>query len=947
MKMKLLLFMGLIAGSVSLSFITASSTYAQQATVNYFAPTVILAVDDATPATDPAAEDTGPPSTCKIEGIGWILCPVVKEMAKVVDGAYAFVSSLLAVQPLLSTGKTAGVYNAWSIMRNFANVAFVIAFLIIIFSQLTSVGLNNYGIKKMLPRLIVAAILVNISFWICAVAVDVSNILGSSVNGLFHNIVTNPDNATCKVMPTEGTQNCMKFTVGEDDAASTGEGWAGIAGLVLAGTGVAIGVLYATFAALLPALLAAILAIVTVFLVLTLRQALIILLIVVSPLAFVAYLLPNTESLFKKWLGLFKTLLLMYPIIAGIFGASALASVIVMQTAQGDYKVAIQIMGAAISIIPLALTPVVMKTAGGLLNRFGGIVNNPNKGPVDKLRKKAEGYRDYRQGLAKGRRIKRASDFRAGKTFNGKVGSKLFGAAGSDDRKLASRAFGGAYEANQRDRKRKDVLGAFDSAAEQTYNESAEGQKYATAAIQAKNRAGTASTNIAALAAETTAKSDLNAAQSAKDRQTIAQNNNETYSESNRDLGTRLEQALSKASLDKAQKIGEATIEEMKAADSRVPTPLAATVQELRDASLETKVATGQIDAAQRVQANTYNEKVMADAALAARIGGVDQYGAQRAVSTSTTAAFKVFDDAVSDERKTMTKIIPSKDEAIRNGLPPEQSLEHIMENTSESVERRAAAASMIIKGGADKDIIKTFDYLGQQALQLQNDPARAAEFENIKSVQQQVAADIGQRKPTSIGQGTISSMGRGQFAGTFDEQVVSRTSGGKINAEALARTSADELVRMDAVYTAKAASGTLTNDDKIAFGKLSDSINKFRNDPLNKGKQPPQEIADLMDKIESDFRQFVPIAQQAAPQPAAGGGAGNLFVPHAQQPQPSAPTVPQQPYTPPANTRSSMPPNTSGYTPSAGGIYNPYGSQQPPTPPQQPPTGPTPPSTP
>ncbi|MCZ6324111.1 hypothetical protein O5165_25825, partial [Escherichia coli] len=42
-------------------------------------------------------------------------------------------------------------------------------------------GLNNYSIKKMLPRLIVAAILVNLSYYICAIAVDISNILGHSL----------------------------------------------------------------------------------------------------------------------------------------------------------------------------------------------------------------------------------------------------------------------------------------------------------------------------------------------------------------------------------------------------------------------------------------------------------------------------------------------------------------------------------------------------------------------------------------------------------------------------------------------------------------------------------------------------------------------------------------------------------------------------------------------
>lgn len=334
---------------------------------------------------NPAPGEAAKVSTCKIDAIGWLLCPVMDFMSKVIDGAYAFVASLMVVKPITTDSSDAAksMYAAWSIMRNFANVAFVIAFMMIIFSQMTSVGLNNYGIKRMLPRLIVAAILVNASYWICAIAVDISNILGASLNGLFTSAI-----------PVLGANDRAAFVLAGD---TSGGGWQGLVSAVLIG-GAATAVLYATLSALVPALLAALIAILTVFIVLTMRQALIILLVVVSPLAFVAYLLPNTESLFKKWLGLFKTLLLMYPIIAMIFGASALASSVVMTSASGSkYAIAIQIMGALISIVPLALTPIIMKTAGGVLNRVGGFVNNPNKGPFDKLRKGAEGYNKNRQ----------------------------------------------------------------------------------------------------------------------------------------------------------------------------------------------------------------------------------------------------------------------------------------------------------------------------------------------------------------------------------------------------------------------------------------------------------------------------------------------------------------------------------------------------------------------
>lgn len=322
-------------------------------------------------AIKPVAPDENK-SSCAVIGVGWIICPIVTFMAQIVDGAYGFVSSLLTVQPLFTTGQTAGVYTAWSVMRNFANVAFIIAFLVIIFSQLTSVGISNYGIKNLLKRVVVSAALVNVSYWLCAAAIDGSNILGVSINQVLQDVKEG------LILPNAA------------DFGATGAGWTGIAGGILAGTiaGVA---LYAALSALLPALVAALLTIVTVFLVLTLRQALIILLVVISPLAFTAYLLPNTEGLFKKWRKLGQTLLVMYPLFSLLFGSSALASTIVMGSASGPYKFFIQLMGATISIIPLVVAPTLLKATTGILGQFVGFINNPNKGPFDAMKKGAEG----------------------------------------------------------------------------------------------------------------------------------------------------------------------------------------------------------------------------------------------------------------------------------------------------------------------------------------------------------------------------------------------------------------------------------------------------------------------------------------------------------------------------------------------------------------------------
>ena len=68
---------------------------------------------------------------------------------------------------------------------------FIILLLVVIFSQITGVGIDNYGIKKILPKLIIAAILINLSYWICVAFVDLSNILGNSFQAMFNGLGAN------------------------------------------------------------------------------------------------------------------------------------------------------------------------------------------------------------------------------------------------------------------------------------------------------------------------------------------------------------------------------------------------------------------------------------------------------------------------------------------------------------------------------------------------------------------------------------------------------------------------------------------------------------------------------------------------------------------------------------------------------------------------------------
>ena len=296
----------------------------------------------------PAGDDETTTS-CGVEGIGWIVCPIISFTSDLLAEAFKGLADNFLATELGLFDTDSGTYIAWSIFRNFANVAFVIAFLFIIFSQLTGIGVSNYGVKKLLPRIVIAAILVNISFFICQIAVDLSNILGYSLKSVFDNI------AIAAEVPTSG------------DASANGFGIAAIVAGVIATATIA----YFSLGVLIPVLLGALVGVLMVVLMLIARKAIIILLIVLSPLAFVAFLLPNTESMFTKWRKLFVALLLLFPIISVVFGVSSLASQIILKAGPGSGSLQIlQIVAVGVAALPFFIVPSLLK---GSLNGIGNV----------------------------------------------------------------------------------------------------------------------------------------------------------------------------------------------------------------------------------------------------------------------------------------------------------------------------------------------------------------------------------------------------------------------------------------------------------------------------------------------------------------------------------------------------------------------------------------------
>ena len=359
-------------------------------------------------------EGDEPKNSCGIDGgLGWLICPVMTFVANINDAAYGAISGFLDIKPaILSSGDNSGAKQGWDFFRNIANAIFAVIFLWIIFSQISNVGVSNYGIKKILPRLIIGALLVNLSYYLCQIFVDLSNILGHTL------------------------KDALESGAGEIGTTSEAAGWGSAIAATLVGVG---GV--AAFAALaigIPTLAAGFFAIMTVFIILVVRQAGVILLISMSPIAFAAWLLPNTEDLFKKWMKMFRGLLLVFPIISLLYGAGKLAGAVLASSATVDPNnpdETLQLVALAATTMPLIATPFVLqnslsslgsigakigKMSANAHGRFAGNVKSTAKGRVDNS-VIGDTKRKYSDFINRKRASMRAGDFRT-KIDNGKVG---------------------------------------------------------------------------------------------------------------------------------------------------------------------------------------------------------------------------------------------------------------------------------------------------------------------------------------------------------------------------------------------------------------------------------------------------------------------------------------------------------------------------------------------
>jgi len=289
-------------------------------------------------------------------------------------------------------------------------VVFVLmAGLVMVISQAMGLEIfDAYTVKKVLPRLLIAAIGISLSWPIMQFVITFFNDLGLWSNDI------------------------ILFPFKSLDNLATGSIFAG-SGFIIGGVGV--GMVLLGVAGILSLLGTIILALLIGILVLSLRQIIILMAVLLAPLAIAAYILPGTQKLWEFWKNTFLTALYMFPIITAFIAAGKALSLVAASVPNSPQM---HLLSVLVYFAPYFLLPFAFKLAGGLMATVFSISNDKSRGAFDRLKK-------GRQNTVAGH----VAAIKAGKRWQGNPvadrasrslqTASLLGQAGFDPRRMRGR----------------------------------------------------------------------------------------------------------------------------------------------------------------------------------------------------------------------------------------------------------------------------------------------------------------------------------------------------------------------------------------------------------------------------------------------------------------------------------------------------------------------------
>ena len=383
----------------------------------------IETADDVTNNPTPTpSTPTSPSLDCKVGTIlgfipnplDFLFCGFVEGLQQLVDGIDDQINSLLSIGTLSTTVSGVSVttddpngifsdpngycsknyidpsgsvkpvcgayYTAWLSFRNIALGLLVIVCLGIVIAQALGMEiLDAYTIRKMLPRILIAAIAITLSWQLMRFMVTMSNDLGYGVR----NLIGAPFSK-------------IGITIQPDFGAS-------LVGLLVGSATLAVLGLFG----IMTFLGTAAIAVIVTFLVLILRQMAIILMVIIAPIALIAYVFPNTQRAYKFWWESFSKMLLMFPMIVAFITLGHIFAAISSSQGTGFID---QVIAVIAYFGPYFLVPKTFQFSGTMMGAVGNAVNS-----------RGEGARGALRNMRAERAKKNMADLKTGERFKGKI----------------------------------------------------------------------------------------------------------------------------------------------------------------------------------------------------------------------------------------------------------------------------------------------------------------------------------------------------------------------------------------------------------------------------------------------------------------------------------------------------------------------------------------------
>lgn len=243
--------------------------------------------------------------------LAFVLCPVLDAAESASEALTGQIENLLAFS-VQNSLKGSSAQLAWANIRDLASILLVIIMLVMVLSQAVSWGpFDAYTVRKILPKLVVAVIAMQLSWSILGYVFDLFNDLGRGIADLLYG----PFGGSSGVTISKALDG-----VGVTPGQSVVVNWAAVVGV--------IALAKLSFITIVIAAWTVAVALITGYIVLVFRQIMLLACLIFAPLAFLAWIMPGTQRYWKLWYDNLSKLLLMFPLIMGLLAVGKIFAII-------------------------------------------------------------------------------------------------------------------------------------------------------------------------------------------------------------------------------------------------------------------------------------------------------------------------------------------------------------------------------------------------------------------------------------------------------------------------------------------------------------------------------------------------------------------------------------------------------------------------------------------